>query len=371
MLERCPVSCGACATSIQKDTDFGVEQQIPEDDPLAAAKVGVIIRETKKYMRTVRANPEYGTIRETCRNGNAMCSMWAAEGECQTNPAAMLVTCAPACQSCEMVDVEKRCPMESINEENVLKDSGDLNSLFERIVDDEADELGFAQYKPRTVQRPYKSGETRTRTWNVGPWMVAFDQFLTNDEADRLVEIAANKGFGRSEEVTKKVKPDGSFERRISTYRTSSNTWCDSACQEDAIIKPIIDRIANVTGIPESHSEPLQILKYQDGEKYGEHADYIQYQKDRPCGPRILTLLIYLSDDFSGGGTKFRFLRDYTVKPKKGMAILWPNVLNKDPMEEDELFDHEALPVTGGIKYAVNAWIHMRNFKDNAEKQCI
>ena len=96
MLERCPVSCGACATSIQKDTDFGVQQQIPEDDPLAAAKVGVIIRETKRYMRTVRANPEYGTIRETCRNGNAMCSMWAAEGECQTNPAAMLVTCAPA-----------------------------------------------------------------------------------------------------------------------------------------------------------------------------------------------------------------------------------------------------------------------------------
>jgi len=373
MLQVCPVSCNACATSIQQDTDFGVKQERPDtSDTTLSAKVATIIRESKTYMRKVRANKEYGTIRETCRNGNAKCSIWAAQGECQNNPAAMRVTCAPACHSCEMVDVEKRCPMDdTIHEENVLKKKGDLNALFERIVDDDNDENGFAKFKPRTIQRPYKSGDTRKRTWTLGPWMVALDEFLTDEECDRLIEVSQERGFGQSEEIIKKVKPDGSFERRISTYRTSSNTWCDRACQQDSLISGVIDRIANVTGVPEVNSEPLQVLKYENGDKYGEHADYIKYQKERPCGPRILTLLFYLSDDFSGGGTKFRFLRNYTVKPKKGMAILWPNVLNEDPMEEDELFDHEALPVHGGIKYAANAWLHMRDFKGNAEQQCV
>ena len=284
MLQACPVSCKACATSIQNDNDFGVKQERPDNrDTILSAKVATIIRESKAYMRKVRTNKEYGTLRETCRNGNAMCSIWAAQGECQKNPAAMHVTCAPACHSCEMVDVERRCPMDNVHEENVLKNKGDLNALFERIVDGDIDGNGFAKFKPRTIQRPYKSGDTSTRTWNVGPWMLAFDHFLTDEEADKLIEVSENRGFGRSEEIIKKIKPDGTFERRISTYRTSFNTWCDKDCQQDTVISGIIDRISNITGVPEANSEPLQILKYEDGEKYGEHADYIKYQKDRPC----------------------------------------------------------------------------------------
>ena len=95
---------------------------------------------------------------------------------------------------------------------------------------------------------------------------------------------------------------------------------------------------------------------------YGQHNDYIEFQRERPCGVRILTFYIYLNDVEEGGGTRFSEL-DLTVTPKKGMAVLWPSVLNEDPDEIDRRTDHEALPVLKGVKYGANAWIHMRDFK--------
>ena len=369
MVRECPVSCEACATSIQSTSDFGVEQD-EVADLYILNKISAVIRESKAYMRKLRADPRMGHVRETCRNNNALCSMWAAQGECERNPAVMMGTCGPACHSCDAIDFDSRCPKEGMGDEPVLKEAGDLNRLFERIVDQ--DENEFSKLAPVVIQRPYKSGETRERTWNLGPWMLSFEKFLTDEEADRLVEVtSSDKGFGRSEEVTKKINPDGTYERKTSSYRSSSNTWCGTDCEDDPTVRGIIERISNVTGIATVNSEPLQVLKYEVDERYGEHADYIQEQTHRPCGGRILTLLIYLSDDFTGGETKFRFLREYTVRPKKGMAVLWSNVKNSNPLEEEERFDHEALPVTSGVKYAANAWIHMRNFRDNAEKLCV
>jgi len=39
------------------------------------------------------------------------------------------------------------------------------------------------------------------------------------------------------------------------------------------------------------------------------------------------------------------------VQPKKGNALLWPSVLDKEPETKDGRTDHEALPVIKGIKY--------------------
>jgi prolyl 4-hydroxylase len=40
-----------------------------------------------------------------------------------------------------------------------------------------------------------------------------------------------------------------------------------------------------------------------------------QHQRDRQCGPRILTFFLYLSDVEAGGGTRFDKL-GYTIMPK-------------------------------------------------------
>ena len=53
-----------------------------------------------------------------------------------------------------------------------------------------------------------------------------------------------------------------------------------------------------------------------------------------------------------------RFDLGFTVQPKKGKAVIWPATHNDRPFEQDERTHHEALPVTKGIKYAANFWIH-------------
>jgi prolyl 4-hydroxylase len=103
------------------------------------------------------------------------------------------------------------------------------------------------------------------------------------------------------------------------------------------------------------NSEYLQLLRYEVGQKYNRHHDYIDFEVNRQQGPRILTVYLYLNDVDAGGGTNFPDL-DITCMPKRGRALLWPSVLNDDPLTMDPRTFHQALPVEGGIKYGANAW---------------
>lgn len=111
------------------------------------------------------------------------------------------------------------------------------------------------------------------------------------------------------------------------------------------------------------------IAQIRKGQFYRTHHDYIGHQKNRQCGPRILTFFLYLSDVEEGGGTDFPQL-NITVMPKKGSALLWPSVLNADPFAEDKRMMHQALDVVSGIKYGANAWIHMFDYVTPQKKGC-
>jgi prolyl 4-hydroxylase len=90
---------------------------------------------------------------------------------------------------------------------------------------------------------------------------------------------------------------------------------------------------------------------------------------DRQCGPRILTFFLYLSDVEEGGGTNFPQL-DLTVAPKKGRALLWPSILNSNPLAKDGRTSHQALEVVAGLKFAANGWIHMYDYVTPQKAGC-
>jgi prolyl 4-hydroxylase len=67
--------------------------------------------------------------------------------------------------------------------------------------------------------------------------------------------------------------------------------------QEDEIIKRIERRISMVTHLPEVNGEGIQILHYEDGQKYEPHHDFFHDKfNSRPenGGQRIATVLMYL-----------------------------------------------------------------------------
>jgi prolyl 4-hydroxylase len=147
----------------------------------------------------------------------------------------------------------------------------------------------------------------------------------------------------------------------LSEGRTSSNAWCQGGCQENPLVKQIAAKIAEVTGIPPTNSESFQVLKYELGQKYNVHHDFGYDDNAKPCGPRILTFFIYLSDVEEGGETNFPDL-GIAVTPKQGRALLWPSVLDSDLLEKDSRTMHEARPVVKGRKFAANSWIHLYDF---------
>jgi prolyl 4-hydroxylase len=89
----------------------------------------------------------------------------------------------------------------------------------------------------------------------------------------------------------------------------------------------------------------------------------------RQQGVRILTFYLYLNDVEAGGGSKFDQL-NITVTPKRGRAVLWPSVHDESPDDKDDRTTHQALPVEAGVKYGVNAWFHMRDFKTPYATNC-
>ena len=143
-----------------------------------------------------------------------------------------------------------------------------------------------------------------------------------------------------------------------------------AASGELYVPRRVLDRLSKIIpGATPEHSEPLQLLRYEDGQRYGEHHDFIEGQELLACGPRVFTLLLYLSDVEEGGETRFAETRAeeesrviVDVEPKKGRAVLWPSVTSDDPNVKDERTGHEALPVTRGTKYAANVWVHLFDF---------
>jgi prolyl 4-hydroxylase len=238
---------------------------------------------------------------------------------------------------------------------------GDLNRMFENIV---SDTFYTENYNITVISRPdYADGDAAS-TAQLGPWVLTLDNFLTADEAETLIGLGAAIGYERSTDVGE-IEVDGTFERVVSQGRTSTNAWCNTVeCDKDPVVTAVYERIKNLTQIAIDHSEPLQLLRYEPGQFYEAHHDYIDYEIKRKQGVRIVTVFLYLNDVEEGGETDFPQL-SLQVKPKLGRALIWPSVFDDDPHAVDYRTTHQAIPVKQGIKYGANAWLHQRSFGDD------
>lgn len=353
-----------------------MHQELPSDDDesVSIEKTQTLIESSIEYMKKIWIlSTTNNRINYKCRNMDAECSQWAVDGSCAEDSddyEYMKLNCAPACQTCDSLDRSLVCPIGENNE--VVFEPGGLNEMFERILNNYSQE-----YNPQALSRPKVTRDGKPVIPNPnpnyndgdGPWILLLDNFITNEEADALIAAGHKKGYERSADVGIEL-PDGTFEDDENDGRTSTNSWCDvELCQEDPIIMPVIERIHNITGTKIENSEHIQLLRYEPGQYYHQHHDYIEYQQGLPCGVRMLTLFLYLNDVEEGGGTGFPFL-NITVQPKRGSALLWPSTLDEDPEEKDKRTEHEALTVLKGIKYGANAWIHTRNYREAEDNEC-
>jgi prolyl 4-hydroxylase len=176
-------------------------------------------------------------------------------------------------------------------------------------------------------------------------------------------------GYKRSPDVGER-RADGTYSDEVNDGRTTTTAWCDKHCLKDKSVMAVMERLSNSTGIPENNSENLQLLKYETGQFYGVHHDYIDFQTIRQPGHRILTAFIYLNDVAGGGGTNLYQL-NITVMPKRGRVLIWPNVLSGDPEQQDWTTSHRALLVEKGVKYGANLFYHLRDWRGARNAMCV
>lgn len=141
--------------------------------------------------------------------------------------------------------------------------------------------------------------------------------------------------------------------------RSSEMSWPQR--KEHPILQNIAQGIAQLTGVPESHQEPLQILHYLPGGEYRPHFDGFPEGTEtlRQGGNRQMTLILYLNAVESGGETAFPEL-GMKVAPIPGCGVLFRNL--DETGKRHPLSLHAGLPVLQGEKWIATTWIRQNPY---------
>lgn len=203
--------------------------------------------------------------------------------------------------------------------------------------------------------------------------LITIDNFLSKEMCHQIIEAAKNSS------KTMKQSTMG-VAQQISNSRTSSTLWLhEHECEKP--LRHLAGNVSRLVGLEASHMENLQVVKYEEGQKFDVHTDHLDSFNDLDCRGRLATCLVYLNSsnhvdnshgdnthrgEFQGGCTHFPEYESYIV-PKQGRAVFWFNTLEK-PGGSDYSKDmflnvdlrsrHSGEPVYRGEKWVCNRWVH-------------
>eukprot|EP00434_Breviolum_minutum_P043464 symbB.v1.2.038749.t2/scaffold6157.1/size20450/1 len=262
------------------------------------------------------------------------CEVWEQHGQCVQNPGFMTVFCPQTCHACHLQHEDVRCARRFVpmSQQPVLG-PGDLDQTF-------------AGMKDRAEK--YSS---EVQILSTSPWILTFADIISEAEIAALL-AAQNEGTFHQSKDQGDYDSFGISEAIVSSNRTSQTAWCQDTCKDTPTYIAVTNRIAEIVQVPRDHFESMQFLKYQVGQYYVEHHDMNEEKEnDHPCGPRIYTFFLHFNR------------LNISVKPRKGLGLLWPSVLSENPTVRDDRTMHEAKAVVHGEKMAANVWIHLFSFE--------
>lgn len=194
--------------------------------------------------------------------------------------------------------------------------------------------------------------------------------------------------------------------KRSQLVRNSRHTWLYQGKGAHRVLQDIKTRVTRLTRLPPTLvdlSEPLQVVRYEEGGHYHAHHDSGPVYPETACthtrlaantstpfetSCRYITVLFYLNSVEGGGETAFPVADNRTydevcliqnnvdlldtrrncdksnlrVNPTKGTAVFWYNYLSDGRGwvgEQDEYALHGGCVVTHGVKWVANKWINI------------
>ncbi len=199
------------------------------------------------------------------------------------------------------------------------------------------------------------------------PTIVRFHEFLHDSEMNYLTEEPMKSPSNRTTlsrlERSKHANRSGMKEVASKT-RTSKQVWMFDNIKNS----PMVKRIESALGVDAKSRTGggglLQVANYGLAGAYNQHhdtssdPDFRMIYRDLPeflaNGPRVATVMAYLSQVEAGGATVFPNL-GIGVRPRRGDVLVWFN-LNKNGVLDKRTF-HGGCPVIKGSKWIANKWI--------------
>ena len=200
------------------------------------------------------------------------------------------------------------------------------------------------------IKRPVKLGFCSKNDQYIEPSIT--DNLITPEEADYIMKIASPK-FEKSTILS----------GNNDSIRKSETAWLS---KNDSVIKTIYKRFSTYYKFNIDNAEDFQVVKYEPGGFYNEHHDSCCDDTDhcrdfaRQSGQRVLTILIYLNDEFEGGHTSFPNLGLNLKADKYGGIVFYPLELGGNRCHPNSL--HKGTPVTSGTKYICNIWVREKKW---------
>ena len=231
-------------------TSYGLKQNTCDLGDPQRDEVVALLEKMEKYMQEeIIRNPELSSLTPRCKNRHADCSFWAQHGECDVNPTYMLTNCAPVCNTCHLLDLERRCPIPDDAVDSLKP--GDLNKMFEKSLeldgttfldsfndtvgvdaatdpnadedsdvnvdtnnDTDTDSKDELKLVVKVLSQPSPAPgdeEKKDLDYKLGPWVITIDNFIQDEECKRLIKMGAIEGYQRSEDVGKELF-DGTYD---------------------------------------------------------------------------------------------------------------------------------------------------------------
>jgi prolyl 4-hydroxylase len=194
------------------------------------------------------------------------------------------------------------------------------------------------------------------RVLSAAPDIRTIEGFATRAECDWLIELA--RGSLRRARIYRKDAAG------FTEAGTRTNSEADfTVGNADLVLRLVIERIAQASGVTPRHFEVAKLLHYEPGQYFAPHCDFqdpatpaLAREVERR-GQRVGTVLVYLNDDFDGGETEFPRI-GLRHRAATGDALLFSNVLPSGALDYDTI--HAGLAPTRGVKWVLSQWIRDR-----------
>jgi len=216
---------------------------------------------------------------------------------------------------------------------------------------------GPADGAPRQLALEDALQPTPARTLCMQPRVSVIDRLFSADEC-RLLIASARPHLHPSQTADPVTGVPYTLQ-----VRTSSEASFDPMMESGALRLAQL-RMAFAAGIDLPHAEQLTVLRYEPGQQYRPHRDYLPagtLQMDRPhAGNRVRTICVYLNAVEAGGATEFP-VPGLRIDPVPGRAVVFDNLNADGSPQPDSL--HAGTPVEAGEKWLATLWIRQRRYR--------